>query len=335
MTFTTPLPVLGPAGADPRMLRPQGQTAARPAGPATFADQLQAARQRLDSGQPNPAAAPPTPASPAPMAQAALIDPRLATENLGGDAASALSRIKFLFEQAALEAAREGSAGPGTRPGPGVRFRPGDTGLDEIGGLSARFESGSKGIEAIGYDEVGGTSYGKFQISSRAGSMDRFLDYLKGKAPAWAERLRDAGPANTRSTSGAMPAEWKKIAAENPRRFEELQNGFIKDTYFAPAAERVLERTGVDVKALPPALKEVLWSTAVQHGPAGAADIFSRAIARLPEGQAKEYARDLVQEVYAGRRTQFGSSTEAVQAGVKARLAEEKNLALGLLEGAA
>ncbi|MBA4357411.1 MAG: hypothetical protein C0405_06760, partial [Desulfovibrio sp.] len=44
-----------------------------------------------------------------------------------------------------------------------------------LGSMAALFESGDKGAAAIGYDRTGGTSYGTFQISSRAGTMNRFL----------------------------------------------------------------------------------------------------------------------------------------------------------------
>ncbi|MDY7001705.1 MAG: hypothetical protein SVS15_07990, partial [Thermodesulfobacteriota bacterium] len=53
------------------------------------------------------------------------------------------------------------------------------------GFLSARFESqGDPG--AVSHDRVGGTSYGTYQISSKAGTFESFLSYLKDKAPEWA-----------------------------------------------------------------------------------------------------------------------------------------------------
>ncbi len=321
MTFaTTPLAIGPGIPVDARLPRIAPLSGTRMAAQGSFSDQLAAARERLE----RPAQAPDVP----------IFDPHLVADGLAGDAAGVLARIKSLFEQAA-KAAPQGQNGLRQGSPDAPLFSrlpmPRSGSEDGVGGLSARFESAGKGIEAIGYDEVGGTSYGKFQIASRVGSMDRFVDYLKDKAPDWGNRLKNAGPANTKSTSGAMPAEWKKIAAENPKRFEQLQNNFIRDTYYSPAMDKVLERTGVDIKAFPPALKEVLWSTAVQHGPTGAADIFSRAISKMPEGQSKEFAKGIIQEVYAGRKTQFGSSTEAVQAGVKNRLANEQDLAMGML----
>ncbi|GAB7023436.1 VgrG-related protein [Salidesulfovibrio brasiliensis] len=200
------------------------------------------------------------------------------------------------------------------------------------GSLSAQFESGSKGIAAIGWDSVGGTSYGKYQIAAKTGSMDSFLNYLDDKAPDIAERLRSAGPAETGGKSGAMPAEWQRIAAQQPERFEELQHGFIKGEYYDTARQKVLGQTGIDIDNAPPIVQEVLWSTSVQHGPTGAAGIFSKAInAFLGRAQGGEFSRKLIENVYDTRKGQFGSSTERVQEAVGNRLESEKEIALNML----
>lgn len=210
-----------------------------------------------------------------------------------------------------------------------------------LGSLAARFESGDKGAAAIGYDRTGGTSYGKFQISSRAGTMSRFLNYLSEQEPAWAERLRGSGPANTGSARGRMPAEWAKIAAESPERFERLQTEFIKKDHYQPAREKIREQTGVDIEAAKPALREALFSTAVQHGATGAARIFGEVIDKFlnkPEAAqaavpgAKSFEQALVSEVYNKRQNQFGGSTEAVRASVRGRLRQEKDLVLAMLD---
>jgi len=210
-----------------------------------------------------------------------------------------------------------------------------------LGALAAMFESGGKGIAAIGYDRTGGTSYGKFQISSRAGTMNRFLSYLSEQEPAMADRLRKSGPANTGSLRGGMPAEWAKIAAESPERFEQLQTEFIKKDHYQPAREKIREMTGLDIEASKPALREALFSTAVQHGASGAARIFNEAIDKFlsrPEaGQAaqigsKSFEQSLVSEVYNKRSHQFGGSTAAVRQSVRGRLNQEKDMVLAMLD---
>lgn len=225
---------------------------------------------------------------------------------------------------------------------------PAAQGSSAIGSIAAMFESGEKGIAAIGFDRTGGTSYGKFQISSRAGTMNRFLSFLSERDPALGERLRKAGPANTGSTQGRMPAEWAKIATEMPERFEKLQTEFIRKDHYQPAREKILEQTGVDIESAKPALREALFSTAVQHGASGAARIFNQAIDKfLGKGGAqmasasatpgavngaKNFEQALVSEVYNKRQNQFGGSTEAVRASVRGRLRQEKDMVLAMLD---
>lgn len=219
---------------------------------------------------------------------------------------------------------------------------PAAQGIVSIGSIAALFESGEKGVAAIGYDRTGGTSYGKFQISSRAGTMNRFLSFLNERDPALAERLRKAGPANTGSTQGRMPAEWAKIAQETPERFESLQTEFIKVDHYQPAREKILARTGVDIETAKPAVREALFSTAVQHGASGAARIFNQAIdkflgkdgaqASAAAPGAKNFEQALVSEVYNKRQNQFGGSTEAVRASVRGRLRQEKDMVLAMLD---
>ena len=135
-----------------------------------------------------------------------------------------------------------------------------------------------------------------------------------------------------------MPAEWTKIAAENPERFERLQTEFIKKDHYQPAREKIREMTGVDIEASKPALREALFSTAVQHGASGAARIFNEAIDKFlnrPEAvQAgtKSFEQALVSEVYNKRQHQFGGSTEAVRQSVQGRLRQEKDMVLAMLE---
>lgn len=252
------------------------------------------------------------------------ISPRLAT------VASSLINTTRSSSSIASEEAQQSSP----RSARSLKRAQTDSGL---GNLSARFESGGDGIDAIGYDELGGTSYGTYQIASRTGTMRLFIDFLKEQAPDWARRLSSAGPLNTGGRGGAVPREWKKIAAEDPTRFAKLQQDFIAETHYIPALQEIQERTGVDVQDQSKALQEVLWSTAVQHGPRGAARIFSKAIGTgrpsMADGMHNE--QKLIQKVYAARRTQFGGSNARVASAVRRRFEEEKDMALELLNSGA
>lgn len=233
-------------------------------------------------------------------------------------------------------AGKTGGAAPAsgqkrTAPQAQVQHKSGD-----LGSLSAQFESGADGVAAIGYDRHGGTSYGKYQIASRPGTMNTFMEFLRKEAPDIAGRLAEAGPANTGNRSGEMPKVWQQIAAENPARFEALQDRFIHESHYVPALETISKSAGLGKGKFSPALQEVLWSTAVQHGPAAAARIFARATEQATaEAQGlppKQQEKEIIKNVYAIRSQQFGSSTERVQEAVQNRLQREMKLALAMTD---
>lgn len=211
-----------------------------------------------------------------------------------------------------------------------------------LGNLAAKFESGADGIAAIGYDRKGGTSYGKYQIASRVGTMRSFLNYLQDKAPDLAKRLESAGPANTGGRRGGMPTEWRNIAAEDPTRFEALQSDFIRTSHFEPAIQSIAASTGVSFDRMPPALQEVLFSTAVQHGPAGATRIVSQALKKVDADKlqsggsradrgTRKAGEQLITQIYNLRAGQFMSSSSKVQSAVRNRLQQEMREALQML----
>jgi len=215
----------------------------------------------------------------------------------------------------------------GSTPQAGTMMSPGQG----IGVLSAHFESCEKGPGAIGYDYNGGTSYGTYQISSKAGSMKGFINYLSEQAPDIAGKLKAAGPANTGNTFGRMPAVWKKVADEDPERFSKLQYDFIESNHYLPAVQEISDRTGLDISKTPRALQEVLWSTAVQHGPNGAAKIFTKAIKRAEAKTGGVKIAQLIGSIYDMRAGQFGSSVPHVRAAVRSRFREEGKMALAML----
>lgn len=195
------------------------------------------------------------------------------------------------------------------------------------GRISAYFESGSKGPGTIGFDPMAGTSYGTYQIASRPGTMNEFIQYLSEKAPQYAARLKQAGPANTGGKTGRMPTVWQQIAAEDPVGFEMLQKDFIEETHYLPACRAIKERTGLDVNAQPPAIREAVFSTAVQHGAQGAAKILEKVL----KDRKTILPQTVVQSVYAERMKCFRSSPLEVRRAVASRLAQERAMIMAAL----
>lgn len=219
------------------------------------------------------------------------------------------------------------------QPAPGARPRH----TAPPGHLAARFESGPEGVAAVGHTPTAGTSYGTFQIASGTPTYANFIRYLKRTAPDLAARLSGKGPADTGGAEGAVPREWRRIATDDPRRFERLQYEFILATHYRPAVAEIFRQTGVDVSALSPASREVLWSTAVQHGAGGAADIFEAAIDAIKPRIVEErrvalFEKALIQEVYKRRLACWGQSPLVGRAAMTSRYGRELSLALALLD---
>lgn len=192
----------------------------------------------------------------------------------------------------------------------------------KLGGMAARFESGAEGSAAVGRDSTGGTSYGKYQIASKTGTMAAFMQYLKTTNPEAYARLSAAGPADA-GKDGAFAQEWKKLAGEG--KLAGSEHEFIKKTHYDVGAAGLKDKNLQDMLSKSKALQEVLWSTSVQHGGAGSAEIFNKV---FKEGTTEQ---DLIKAIYAERGTKFGSSTAQERASVQNRFAQEQQLALGMV----
>lgn len=232
-----------------------------------------------------------------------------------------LSSPQKMFESA-MRRQQGAAAQPGAtaaQPGGPASSAPAMPGL---GGMAAKFESGKAGSAAVGWDSTGGTSFGKYQIATKTGTMDKFMDHLKKTNPEAYERLSKAGPADS-GKDGAFAQEWKKLAGEG--KLAESEHDFIKKTHYDVGVGKVKDKGLQDMIGQSKALQEVMWSTSVQHGGGGAGGIFNKV---YKEGMTEQ---DLIKAIYAERSTKFGSSTGAVQQSVQNRFAQEQQLALGLV----
>jgi hypothetical protein len=192
-----------------------------------------------------------------------------------------------------------------------------------IGNLSKRYESnGEPG--ATGFDAVGGWSYGLYQIAANPGTLGLFLAWLQGANSSASDRLQRAGGA-VAGKAGAVSFHqaWKELASGDPE-FVQNQHDFIKATHYDVQAARV-KAAGVDPDQRSGVLRDVIWSTAVQHG--AKTNVITGVIAEygaVPDSQ-------LIPLIYAERRTRFGSSTPAIQKSVMRRFDSEQCEALRML----
>jgi len=200
------------------------------------------------------------------------------------------------------------------------------------GELCAEYESGGDSA-AIGYGAKDEVFYGVYQIASNCGTMGRFLKFLEAKAPDISRYLVTPGPGDTGSDLGDMSSAWRRVAAEQGRRFAALQHEFILKSHYEPAAKGIDMACGLDIAKKPLVLREVLWSTVVQHGVRGATEIFTAAVINLRanSNNTANIDRAMIEEIYRLRSGQFEGREAGLQKAVLNRLQNEKEKAVGML----
>jgi len=256
-------------------------------------------------------------------------------ETAAATASTSVPGINLSSPQAMFDsmAKQQGAGNAGATNQPGARSIAGSGGGASssatgtgLGFVAEKYESAGRGSGTVGWDKMGGTSYGKKQISSKTGAMTDYLKFLEksGKGDV-AKELRDSGiEKDTGSTSGKAVDVWKKLAASG--KLGDSESEFLKTQSFDVAKKGIKDQ---DLKTRienSKALQEMLYSTAVQHGPGGAMGIMNSV---FKKGMTDE---QLVKAVYKERGTKFGGSTANVQAGVAKRFASEEQDIMGLLK---
>ena len=183
------------------------------------------------------------------------------------------------------------------------------SGNAQIGSLSQKYESGGDPA-AIGYDSTGGYSYGTYQLAHN--NAKKFIE----QSP-YASQF-----SGLTFNSPQFRYRWKQVAAKDPGGFKNAQHDFIERTHYEPQVQRLVS-AGIDASRFSPALTDVVWSTAVQHG--GNTDVIEKAIRRAGPNASE---RQIIDAIYAERATRFGTSTPEVRKAVQSRLAREKADAL-------
>ena len=173
---------------------------------------------------------------------------------------------------------------------------------DALGALSAKYETGGRGCGTVstGAGDFGGVSYGSYQMASKMGVPTKFVTQ---PGFPW---LKDF--ANLTAGTAPFTAVWKRIAAEQGDEFQRAQHGYIKKTHYDPLVAKILGDSNLDVNTRSRAVQDVVWSTAVQHGPG--TPIVSRACSSLScKTTDANYDELLIRAIYAerGRRKPDGN----------------------------
>ncbi|MCY6354250.1 vgrg protein [Clostridium sp. ZS2-4] len=175
--------------------------------------------------------------------------------------------------------------------------------------------------------DYGEKSYGAWQFSSKTGSLDSFVKWLKSKDGEFYSKLSEAKSRDENKFGKNFDAEWITIALTNKDKFMKLQQDYVKQSYYDTAAQTLKSKFGFDINQRSDALKESLWSTVVQHGVRGTEDIFSKLnLSKDDSG--------IINDLYNERQKvniYFRSSSEQVKRSVYNRFTREKQDMLNML----
>ncbi|HHA1754143.1 TPA: hypothetical protein ACOEA5_001975 [Enterobacter kobei] len=216
-----------------------------------------------------------------------------------------------------------------------------------LGTLSSRYETGGRGSQTVsgGAGDAGGVSYGAYQMTSKTtrkihGHLQSIVGgtvkvFISDSTFKWKSDFSGLTPGSSEFTS-----KWKELVKANPEEFKRIEHEFIRKTHFDKLVEHTLYETNVDIRYHSHALNDVLWSTAVQHGPSN--NIIVNAIKTVDGdvSETKAYDQKLIGAIYdergkkndKGNLTYFSKNSKKVQDGVSDRFISEKKEALGRLK---
>src|SRR5688572_2393177 len=162
---------------------------------------------------------------------------------------------------------------------------------EKLGKLSEKYESGGRGPATVstGVGDRGGVSYGTYQLASKIGRADQFV---KKHHPDEFKGLKGGTPEFTR--------RWKELAAADPKGLHAREHAFIKETHYDPQVRKLKKELNLDVTKRSFVFRDVVWSTAVHHGPN--TDVITQAAKSLTAGGKKlddVPDADLIRAIYA------------------------------------
>ncbi len=168
----------------------------------------------------------------------------------------------------------------------------GASAAEPLGKLSEKYESGGRGPGTVstGKGDPGGVSYGTYQLASKIGRADQFVQKYY---PKEFEGLKGGTPEFTKV--------WKEVAAKDPKALHANEHAFIKETHYDPQVRKLEKELKLDVTKRSAAFRDVIWSVAVHHGPN--TDVVTAAAKPLiemkPLGEVTD--EELMRAIYAER----------------------------------
>lgn len=198
-----------------------------------------------------------------------------------------------------------------------------------LGSLSEKYESGGRGPGTVsgGKGDYGGVSYGTYQLSTKMKTVEQFL---QNEGSTWQKEFAGLVPG-----SKEFSEKWREVAGRDSD-FGIAQHDYIKRTHYDVYAAKVFKEQELDLSNHSRALQDVIWSTAVQHGPKNS--IVSKALSGKDISKMSD--SEIIKAIYTersrtnaqGELVYFQSSSLTVQKGVAKRFRDELEDALEMLK---
>lgn len=146
-----------------------------------------------------------------------------------------------------------------------------------IASLARKYESnGDPACVSDGVGDIGGISYGAYQLASNVGAVNSFLAWAKGYQNdllANYARVLDVYQVNSKQ----FIDKWQEIGRIDPQGFLELQDAYIASKYYDVSAGKLWD-LNYDIDKHSTAMKAVLFARSVQNGMNGAVELFQEAV---------------------------------------------------------
>lgn len=156
--------------------------------------------------------------------------------------------------------------------------------------LVRKYEAGGDpACVSSGAGDLGGVSYGIYQLASNTGAVNAFRE--------WACDYPDDDLANYgrllcefEINSEKFKKLWRAIGTNDPEGFAKLQDDYAVSVYYKPAAAALLGEGGYDVETKSDAMQAVLMSRAVQYGAGNMTELYTEAVHRMFNSKQKDYS---------------------------------------------
>ncbi|WP_288190806.1 hypothetical protein [uncultured Veillonella sp.] len=201
-----------------------------------------------------------------------------------------------------------------------------------LGDLSAKYESNGNALcVSDGWGDPGGKSYGAYQLSSNAGSLQEFMQWCRNSGEAYKVQIADT-LCEYSLCSSAFDAAWRSF---DESQFLQVQHEYIKERYY-DVAVRLLRNAMFNIENHSEVMKDVIWSRAVQYGTSNIVEMFEDALRLMPNYDpswnlsyvdALRFDWDIINCVYDVCMTEEWNSS-ALRDNLNARFRSEKSEAL-------